>query len=66
MTEAAVGLSAAEARERLARWGPNELAPPRRFEALRNIVHFLANPLVLILLGASTVSAFLGQAFSPG
>jgi Mg2+-importing ATPase len=66
MTEAAAGLTSAEARERLARYGPNELAPPRRFEALREIISFLANPLVLILLGASPVSALLGQPFSAG
>src|SRR5262245_17295340 len=66
MIDAEKGLTTAEAQERLARYGPNELAPPRRFEALREIVHFLANPLVLVLLAASTVSAVLGQALSAG
>jgi magnesium-transporting ATPase (P-type) len=55
------GLTAAEAAARLRRWGPNELATPRRFEALREIVHYLANPPVLILLVASGVSAAFGQ-----
>jgi P-type Mg2+ transporter len=45
----------------LRRFGPNELAPPRRFEALRELAHFFANPLVLILLVASGVSAAFGQ-----
>ncbi len=58
------GLSSAEADLRLERWGPNEAAPPRRFEALRELARYLANPLVLILLLASTVSAVLGQVLS--
>jgi Mg2+-importing ATPase len=55
------GLSGAEASLRLNQWGPNELAPPRRGEGLREIARYLANPLVLILLLASGLSAFLGQ-----
>ncbi len=58
------GLTSEEAAARLRRWGPNELAPPRRFLALREIVRYLANPLVLILLVASTISAALGQVVS--
>jgi Mg2+-importing ATPase len=58
------GLSSAEAAARLRRWGPNELAPPARFEALRQILRQLANPLVLILLAASVVSAVFGQVVS--
>src|SRR5713101_4848234 len=58
------GLTAAEAADRLRRWGPNELAPPRRFEALREIARYLANPLVLVLLVASGVSAAFGQVVS--
>ena len=58
------GLTSAEAGARLTRWGPNELAPPRRFEAVREIARYLANPLVLILLLASAVSAAFGQVVS--
>jgi Mg2+-importing ATPase len=58
------GLTSAEAGVRLKRWGPNELAPPRRFEAVREICRYLANPLVLILLLASGVSAAFGQVVS--
>jgi len=58
------GLSSPEAVLRLRRRGPNELAPPRRFEALREIVRYLANPLVLILLVARGVSAAFGQVVS--
>jgi Mg2+-importing ATPase len=58
------GLSSAEAAARLQRWGPNELQPPGRFEALGEIGRYLLNPLVLILLVASGVSAAFGQAVS--
>jgi Mg2+-importing ATPase len=58
------GLSADEAGARLKRFGPNEPAPPRRFEALRELGGFLLNPLVLILLVASAVSAAFGQVVS--
>jgi len=59
-----VGLSSEEAGARLRRVGPNEPAPPRRFEALRELGAYLVNPLVLILLVASVVSAVFGQVAS--
>jgi Mg2+-importing ATPase len=55
------GLSSAEAQRRLADVGPNEPAQRRRWAALGALVTFLANPLVLILLAASGVSALLGD-----
>lgn len=58
------GLSSPEAAARLRVWGPNELAPPRRFEAVRELFRYFANPLVLILLVASAVSAAFGQMVS--
>jgi len=58
------GLSAEEAAARLKRVGPNEPAPPRPFAALRELGGFLLNPLVLILLVASAVSAAFGQVVS--
>ena len=58
------GLSSAEAAARLQTLGPNELAPPRRFEGLRELLRYFANPLVLILLVASVVSAAFGQPVS--
>ena len=57
------GLSAAEARELLDRVGPNELTPPRRATA-PILLATLANPLVLILVAASVVSAVGGQPVS--
>ncbi len=64
LESAPTGLSADEARARLKRYGPNEPAPPRRFEPLREIASYLVNPLVLILLCASAVSAIFGQVVS--
>jgi Mg2+-importing ATPase len=58
------GLTAAEAEARLRRVGPNEVAPPRQLEALRELARYLANPLVLVLLLASAASAAFGQLFS--
>jgi Mg2+-importing ATPase len=55
------GLTSEQAVERLQRHGPNEPKPVQRTGPLRELIRFLANPLVLILLAASLVSAFLGQ-----
>jgi len=58
------GLTSEEARRRFAATGPNEITTTRRHAGLRQIGALLANPLGLILLGASAVSAVLGEAFS--
>lgn len=55
------GLSAAEARSRLTRFGPNEFRGRRRLPWWRQYLSRFANPLVLILLVASAVSAFTGE-----
>lgn len=55
------GLSAQEAQERLALNGSNEPARSRRFATLRQLLSFLVNPLVIILLTASVISAVLGE-----
>ncbi len=55
------GLSAQEAQRRLALYGPNAPAPARRFAAIRQFLSFLVNPLVIILLIASVISAILGE-----
>ncbi len=59
--ETRAGLSAKEAARRLARYGPNELETGRRFWAVRPLLLFFANPLVLILLVASVISGLLGE-----
>ncbi len=55
------GLSQTEARRRLARFGPNDPSPPRGYSAFRELARLLLNPLVLILVVASTVSVVLGD-----
>ncbi|HKW20635.1 MAG TPA: magnesium-translocating P-type ATPase [Ktedonobacterales bacterium] len=57
----ASGLSAQEAQHRLALYGPNAPAPARRFATIRQFLSFLLNPLVIILLVASIISAILGE-----
>jgi Mg2+-importing ATPase len=60
------GLTSAEARARLADVGLNEPAMRRRGAVARGLLGFFANPLVVILLIASLVSAILGQAVNAG
>jgi P-type Mg2+ transporter len=56
------GLSSTEARQRLRLHGPNSLVKESRFAALIAFLRFFANPLVLILLAASTISIVLHDA----
>ncbi|MGA7784123.1 MAG: cation-transporting P-type ATPase, partial [Candidatus Acidiferrales bacterium] len=60
------GLSATEARARLAQYGPNDPTPHRRHSGLRQILLLIANPLIIILLVASVVSIFLGDKVDAG
>ncbi len=60
------GLTAGEARARLARTGPNEVAAGPRFSAAREVATLATSPLMLILLVASAVSAFLGDPVNAG
>ena len=55
------GLTSAEARKRLSQFGPNDPTAVRRTSALQQLLTFVANPLVVILLIASIVSATLGE-----
>jgi P-type Mg2+ transporter len=61
VSDAPIGLTSAEAARRLGEFGPNEPSPRRRFSALVQLAHLFANPLVVILLIASLISASLGQ-----
>ena len=56
------GLSAREAAERLARVGPNRLKPPRQHAVALQFLLQFKNPLVLVLLVASGISAITGDA----
>jgi Mg2+-importing ATPase len=55
------GLTSADAAQRLAQYGPNEPVSVRRLSAIVELFHLFANPLVVILLVASAISASLGQ-----
>jgi Mg2+-importing ATPase len=55
------GLTATDAASRLARYGLNEPAPPRRAGPILQFLHFCVNPLVLILLIASVAAALVGE-----
>ena len=56
------GLGAAEAEARLRTYGPNRLRAERPHAAVRQFLGKFRNPLVLILLAASGVSALTGDA----
>jgi P-type Mg2+ transporter len=58
------GLTAAEASSRLDQYGPNILQPIRRRKIVWEFLARFRNPLVLILLGASGVSALTGDVTS--
>jgi Mg2+-importing ATPase len=53
------GLTSAEVKQRLRLHGPNSLVGESRFAALIGFLRYFANPLVLILLAASTISIVL-------
>jgi Mg2+-importing ATPase len=55
------GLTSAEAELRLAAVGPNEPTPVQQAAVLRQLLLFLTNPLVVILLAASIVAGALGE-----
>ncbi len=55
------GLTQVEAKRRLAQYGPNEPAPTKRTAPLFQVLILLANPLAIILLVASGISAALGE-----
>jgi Mg2+-importing ATPase len=56
-----VGLTAQEAEALLSEFGPNDPASTRRGAFAFELLHLFLNPLVIILLVASVISAFLGQ-----
>ena len=55
------GLTTEEARRQLSKFGPNELTRGRRAGNVLQILLLFANPLVIILLIASFVSALVGE-----
>ena len=61
LTTSVGGLGESEAEERLAEVGPNVVVAHRERPVLIQFLSRFGNPLVLLLLGASTVSAFTGD-----
>ncbi len=55
------GLPGAEAAKRLAEYGPNELQAARRISPWEILLDQFKNVLILILLGATALSLFLGH-----
>ncbi len=55
------GLDAATVQERLARFGPNRLTPPKKRGPLMRFLLQFHNVLIYVLLGAAGVTAALGQ-----
>ncbi len=55
------GLAEADARERLARVGPNVLRPGQRLSRLRALWAQIESPLVLLLIGAAALSLLTGE-----
>ncbi len=55
------GLTSEAAKRRLREYGPNSLAKQQRFQTLFDFLRLFANPLIIILLIASSVSFVLGQ-----
>jgi P-type Mg2+ transporter len=55
------GLTSAEARQRLSRYGPNRLRTARRTDALNLLLAQFKTPLILILLSAAALSLFLHE-----
>ena len=58
------GLTSREAALRLQRYGSNDAAAPKRSPAWLRFVRLIANPLVIILLAASALSAATGDVAS--
>lgn len=56
-----VGLTGEEAEARFSQYGPNDPTSSRRGALAFELLHLLLNPLVIILLVASFISAILGQ-----
>lgn len=66
LAASAEGLSSTEAEQRLTDNGPNEATAAPRLGSLKQYLLLLADPLVIILLIASLVSAVLGQQLNSG
>ncbi|MFJ7749557.1 cation-translocating P-type ATPase [Arthrobacter sp. NPDC097144] len=57
----AAGLSTDQARQRLAQYGPNELAAGRKVPGWQKIVRLLSDRLILVLIAAAVISAVVSR-----
>ncbi|HEX3081838.1 MAG TPA: magnesium-translocating P-type ATPase [Candidatus Saccharimonadia bacterium] len=64
MKDPKAGLSSREAAKRLKQYGPNALVETKRLPGVLAFLSRFTNPLVIILLFAATLSAFLGDRVS--
>ncbi len=62
----AAGLSSTEAQGRLAEFGPNEIRREQTATPLRLLARQFASPVIWLLLGASALSAALGELLDAG
>lgn len=60
------GLQAAEIQDRLARFGPNRLPPPKRRGPLLRLLLQFHNILLYIMIAAAAITAFLGHWLDTG
>ncbi len=60
------GLTSEEAQRRLDLYGPNSLVKESRFAAILSLLRLLIDPLVIILLAASSISLALGDPVGGG
>ena len=60
------GLTSREAEQALVQYGPNDPTPTRRHSIIRELLLLFLNPLIIILVIAGVVSAFLGELISAG
>ena len=60
------GLSEDEVTRRLAQYGPNRLAPPKRRGSLQRFLAQFHNILLYVMMGAALITAFLGHWIDTG
>ncbi|MBI4494994.1 MAG: cation-transporting P-type ATPase [Chloroflexi bacterium] len=65
-TDPARGLEPAEAARRLGRYGPNVLAPGRRWPAWTWVLHPFLDPMVLLLVGGALAYLLVGDRLEAG
>jgi Mg2+-importing ATPase len=62
----ASGLTSGQAEQAFAQYGPNDPTPTHRYPGVKDLLLLFLNPLIIILLIAGIVSAFLGELISAG